>query len=100
MNTLERPADKKYPSRLPRWSAGPSGLHFRRPDTDCGTGVLERDLDLARHDDGLRDQRSCLVAVLLNVVFSELQGRKTLRPSVIRAAPEQRGSLPETGAHW
>jgi xanthine/uracil permease len=42
---------------------------------------------------------AALVAVLLNVVFNEMQGRKSARPSAIAAAPDERGSLPQSGAH-
>jgi xanthine permease len=42
---------------------------------------------------------AALVAVVLNVVFNEIKGRKGKSPSVIAAAPDERGSIPPTGAH-
>jgi uracil-xanthine permease len=42
---------------------------------------------------------AALVAVVLNVVFNEIRGRNSKAPSVIAAAPVERGSLPQTGAH-
>ena len=46
-----------------------------------------------------RTSATAVVAVLLTVVFNEIRGRQAAGPSVIAAAPEQRGSLPQTGAH-
>jgi xanthine/uracil permease len=42
---------------------------------------------------------AALAAVLLNVVFNEIRGRKPAPPAVIAAAPDERGSLPQSGAH-
>ena len=42
---------------------------------------------------------AALVAVVLNVLFNEVRGRRSSPPSVIAAAPDQRGHLPETPGH-
>jgi xanthine/uracil permease len=42
---------------------------------------------------------TALVAVPLKVVFNEIRGRQAAWPSVIGVAPDQRGSLPQSGAH-
>ncbi len=39
------------------------------------------------------------VAVVPNVLFNHIRSRGSSAPSVIAAAPDQRGNLPETPGH-